>query len=93
MFMKGEMMPKHNVRCPQCLSARTAPSKVISLPTAIVLGIGTFGLGLLVTIPGTSWRKEQDTTIPTTTLATAVAIVDIPGCLNFRKRVAGGVEP
>jgi hypothetical protein len=44
-------MPKHEVRCPQCLSARTAPCKVMNLPTAIVVGIGTFGLGLLVTIP------------------------------------------
>jgi DNA-directed RNA polymerase subunit RPC12/RpoP len=44
-------MTKHDVRCPQCLSARTSPCKVMSLPTAIVLGVGTFGLGLLVTIP------------------------------------------
>ena len=44
-------MPKREVRCPQCLSARTAPCKVMSRPLAIVIGIGTFGLGLLVTIP------------------------------------------
>jgi hypothetical protein len=44
-------MPKHDVWCPRCLSARTAPCQVMSLPTAIVVGIGTFGLGLLVTIP------------------------------------------
>ena len=44
-------MPKREVRCPQCLSARTTSCKVMSLPTAIVVGLGTFGLGLLVTIP------------------------------------------
>ena len=44
-------MSNHDLRCPQCLSARTAPCKVMSLTTAIVLGIGTFGLGLLITIP------------------------------------------
>ncbi len=44
-------MPKHDVLCPRRLSARTAPCKMMILSTALVVGLGTFGLGLLVTIP------------------------------------------
>ena len=91
--MKGEMMPKHNVRCPQCLSARTAPSKVMSLPTAIVLGIGTFGLGLLVTIPWYVLEKRARYHDPYYHAGYCCGDCGHTWLLNFGKRVAGGVEP